>query len=336
MILALPLIRLAIFFIWVVDVLTNFNAVKISKRLGKAAIIFLSVSFAGFLTYSYFSGYLNKIAVGLLIPEVNLNSGIFPTSRPPVLVHKQPLPPVTARSFVVVNLNEGNILSSFNSGLRLASASTTKLVTALVALDLYNLDEVIKVPESCTVIDSTKIWLPQKYKFKVKDLIYTMLIGSAGDSACVLANGKVPYDRFVNLMNRKAFIIGLGDTHFSNPIGLDGIDGNNYSTATDLYKLAVEAMKNKTIAEAVKSKDYQISDTENKYATRVLSTNQLLWEIPNTIGVKTGTTESAGEVFIYDYATTKVNLMIVVMGSKDRFADTKALLNWALSSYTWN
>lgn len=337
MILALPLVRAVIFILWLVDVVTNFDARQVFKKIKKVTVYVISISFTGFIIYSYFSGFLNKVFTGYFNSQFFDQSMVAISHIPhPLLVQKQTIPHVSAKAFLVADRGDSRILYESHSDQRLASASTTKLMTALVALDLYNLKEVIEIPENCTQVNSTKIWLPQGFKFKVKDLIYSMLIGSAGDSACTLANGKVSYDKFVNLMNRKAFLIGLGNTHFSNPIGLDGLDGENYSTPSDLYKLASAVMNNPILSDAVKTKYYAIEDVDKRYVTRVLSTNQLLWEIPNTLGVKTGTTESAGEVFIYDYADAKKNLIIVVMGSQDRFADTKTLLNWALSSYSWD
>jgi len=336
MILVLPLVRILIFLIWLVDVATNFDVVKLSKRIGKTVTFVLALSFAGFLAFSYYSGYLNKVFTGYFssrfYPDTMLSS--IPRQYP-ILAQKILIPQVTAKSFFIMDRGNSKVLYEYNSDLRLAPASTTKLMTALVALDIYDLNEIVEVPEFCTTIDSTKIWLPQGFKFKVRDLVYSMLIGSAGDSACVLASGKVPYDKFVNLMNRKAFLIGLGSTHFSNPIGLDGLDGENYSTSKDLYTLSQKVMDNGILSEIVKTKEYTFVDANNSYSTRVVSTNQLLWDIPNTVGVKTGTTQSAGEVLIYAYLDSQKRLNIVVMGSQDRFSDTKKLLNWALNSYSW-
>jgi serine-type D-Ala-D-Ala carboxypeptidase (penicillin-binding protein 5/6) len=200
---------------------------------------------------------------------------------------------------------------------------------------LYKSTDVVKVPKICTLFNSTKAGLPEGALFSVKDLVYSMLIGSAGDSACTLATGKVSYEEFVAMMNRKASLTGLSDTHFSNPIGLDDLDGQNYSTAWDLYKLSTFAVDNPVISDAVKTKSYTVNGVLGRFAANIYTTNQLLLEIPNTLGIKTGTTQGAGEVFIYEYADDKKELVIVVMGSQDRFTDTRNLLHWAEKSYSW-
>ena len=162
-----------------------------------------------------------------------------------------------------------------------------------------------------------------------------MLIGSAGDAACTLANGKVSEDEFITLMNNKAVQLGLNSTHFSNAVGLDGADGSNYSTAEDLYKLASKAVDNGIIKDIVKTKNYEIKSLNSDFDARILNTNRLLDEIPQSVGIKTGTTAGAGEVLIYEYKDSTKDLFIIVMGSQDRFADTKTLLNWSLNSFSW-
>jgi D-alanyl-D-alanine carboxypeptidase (penicillin-binding protein 5/6) len=205
-------------------------------------------------------------------------------------------------------------------------------MTALVALSIYSTDEVISVPEVCTKVDSSKIGLPATEKFKVIDLINAMLIQSAGDAACTLASVKVPYNDFIILMNTKAKNYGMQHTQFTNPIGLDGA---NYSTARDLYILAKNAVSNPVISKAVRSPSYSFKSRDEKYNITAYTTNKLLTDVPYSIGIKTGTTAEAGEVFIYEYKNGKKDLIIIVMGSTDRFTDTKNLLTWLLSSYTW-
>jgi D-alanyl-D-alanine carboxypeptidase (penicillin-binding protein 5/6) len=242
---------------------------------------------------------------------------------------------VTSKSYLVADIKNSKILYEHNSNQKLPPASTAKLMTALIALDIYQLGDVLEVPEPCTTIDSTKVFLPAKSRFSVKDLIYSMLIGSAGDSACVLSLDKLPYENFVSLMNRKASLIGLLNTHFSNPIGLDDDTGQNFSTVQDLFTPAKSVMQNPIISDAVKTRAYELKSQGGPFDINVYSTNKLLSEIPNTLGIKTGTTESAGEVFIYNYADKEKNLIVIVMGSTDRLSDTKKLLAWALNSYSW-
>ena len=322
--------------LWLVDILTNRFLLKIYKKSLKFSAAVISILFFVFLVYSYKTESVAKVADGYF-------SGFFEHTQIhqtlekefPVLLGNSSPPFVTAKSFLVADKSNSKILFSKNGTQKQPPASTAKLMTALVALDIYDLSEIVEVPEVCTKIDSTKAWLPVKTRYSVKDLIYSMLIGSAGDSACVLSTAKLPYENFVSLMNRKAALIGLANTHFSNPIGLDDADGQNYSTVEDLYVLSKAVMENSIVSDAVKTERYELKSEDKSFINTIYSTNQLLYEIPNTLGVKTGTTESAGEVFVYDYADEEKDLIIVVMGSQDRFTDTKNLLYWALNSYSW-
>jgi len=227
------------------------------------------------------------------------------------------------------------VFSENNSEIPFAPASTTKLMTALVAIDLYKENDVVTATKECAATESTKLWLPPGTSYEVKDLMYGLLVNSAGDAGCVLATSKVNQEEFVDLMNKKAKEIGLENTNFTNPVGLDGVDGSNYSTVSDLYTLSNQVMKNNILRNIVRTKTYTFSDLEGDLTVNLENTNKLLWEIPETIGVKTGRTSGAGEVLIYRYEDGEKDLTIIVMSSEDRFADTKELLKWTLSSYKW-
>jgi D-alanyl-D-alanine carboxypeptidase len=332
--LMLRLTEFIVFILRLLDLLTNINNINLSKKIVKFSTVVISILFVLFLAYSYKSQSLAQVADGYFADIFKFTPIQSQPRQYPVLLNSGNLPYITAKSYLIVDVKNSKILYEHNSGQKLPPASTAKLLTALVALDIYKMDEVLSVPEICTTIDSTKAFLPAMEHFSVKDLIYSMLVGSAGDSACVLALGKLPYENFVSLMNRKAALIGLGNSHFSNPIGLDD-EGQNFSTVWDLFTLGKSVMQNPILSEVVKNKSYEIRSQDGKFFTNLFSTNKLLSEIPNTLGIKTGTTESAGEVFIYDYADKEKNLIIIVMGSTDRFADTRALLSWALRSYSW-
>jgi D-alanyl-D-alanine carboxypeptidase (penicillin-binding protein 5/6) len=329
------LVRLIVSGIWVVDAVTNVNFLRLGKLLSHISVRLVSIIFGVALMYAYSTGALTQVAESFFAGELTYLPIKSFVTKYPLLVRKTPTPQVTAKSFLIIDKSTSKILASYDETRKLPPASTAKLMTALVALDIYNPTDVLLVPEICTKIDSTKAYLPVGGRFTVVDLIYSMLIGSAGDSACVLSAGKLPYEKFVSLMNRKASLIGLTNTRFANPIGLDDIDGLNFTTSFDLYNLSKIVMDNPVITDAVKRTSYDLKSLDGKYAATLFTTNQLLWEIPNTLGIKTGTTTNAGEVFVYDYADAEKNLIIVVMGSKDRFADTRSLLYWALNSYTW-
>ena len=334
---ALFLIQVLIQILWVVDKVTGLDFKYILKGLVRAILFSISLSFFAFLIYSYSTGYLHKIAVTVLIPESvpsKISNQVIP--KYPKLTGLDSTPKITAKSALAMERNRGTVLYEKNSDEELPPASTVKLMTALVASDLYDMDEVISVPEICIQVEGTKAWLPAGTEFKVEDLIYAMLIGSVGDAACTLSHSKVSEDEFVNFMNGKATGIGLNSTLFSNPIGLDNVNGGHHSTSSDLYELAVYAVSSPEIQDAVSRNNFTLSSIDGNYKAYLYNTNKFIWEVPNTVGIKTGTTEGAGEVLIYEYKTDLKDIFIVVMGSRDRFGDTMRILNWVGKNYSWD
>lgn len=223
---------------------------------------------------------------------------------------------------------------------KLPPASTTKMMTALTAYDLYDLDSMLLVPATCTRGDNQKAGFQAGDYVSVRDLFFSLLVSSSGDAACALASGFVntlggeqliTYDKFIDLMNLKAASLNLDDTVFSNPIGLDDANGNHVSSAWDLYLLSVELTKNTLFKQIVQTKEYVLYLSNKKVI--MTNTNKLLFDVEGTVGIKTGTTAGAGEVLVYEYNKDSTNIVIVVMGSSDRFTDTKNLLEWVISSY---
>lgn len=249
----------------------------------------------------------------------------------PILKQKLPVPLLTARAVLVADVTRDKVLYENNSHTPLPPASTTKLMTALVARDLYSLDDILVVPKHCTEVDSSKLGLFDSELASVTDLLHSMLISSSGDAACVLANGKGNEHAFVVQMNQKAATLGLTATNFANPVGLDDYSVVHLSSAQDLYKLAKVVRSDSFLQQIVGIKEY--STVSGQVTRKLLNTNDLLWDVPGTVGIKTGRTYGAGEVLIYEYKENNVDLIIVVMGSLDRFKDTQLLLDWTLESY---
>lgn len=243
-------------------------------------------------------------------------------------------PEITAKSILVADLNTRRILYQKNSSMVLAPASTTKLMTALVSLDIYSLSDFLLAPSKClTVFGGNLNPLPQE-KFLVSDLLNALLISSSNDSACILANNAVSEEKFVQLMNQKATKIGMVDTFFTNPMGFDSSDYSHKSTAWDLYLLGLESRSNPLLRNIY-------SKTEHTFISglkprTVFSTNHLLSWLDGTVGMKTGTTNQAGEVFIYEYEKGEQNIMIILMKSRDRFWEVEKIMSWINQNYYWN
>jgi D-alanyl-D-alanine carboxypeptidase (penicillin-binding protein 5/6) len=333
---SLAIVHLAMKFLWYLDVVTNISP-KIASKLFRYALVFFIVISLGVFVYSY--KYINDFFLGFVYtvngyPSNNLAQLKLKPAEYPVVISNVRVPYISAKSVLVVDKSNSKVLFEINPEVSLAPASTTKLMTALIALELYSPDEEVSISTECAAVDSTKAYLSEGSKYKVRDLISAMLVSSAGDAACALGSGKLPTEEFVSLMNSKAKQLGLLNTHFSNAIGLDG-NGSHRSTAVDLYQLSVAAMEYPLIRDAVHLKNYDIRSTDSQYLASVSNTNRLLWEVEGTLGIKTGTTAEAGEVLIYENSDGKKDIVIVVMSSQDRFGDTTKLLDWVNQKYRW-
>lgn len=336
-------IKVFLYIIWVVDSLNDLPETVMVNSTRAAAVV-LVVSFFFPNTYPQKLAMQTRDQLAYLpdgivanyytVPNNNVQStnvlGISKKAEElPNKVRNISPPLLTAKSVLVMDVGGNKVLYSFEADTPLAPASTTKLMTALVALDIYNMDDVLTTPSFCTTVESSRAGLVEDERISVNNLLKSLLVASAGDSACVLATSKVSYTDFVSLMNAKAKSLGMESTFFTNPIGLDGVERSHFSTAGDLYTLSKAAMRNTFISELVRTKEFMFGNIT------LYNTNKLLWEIPETVGIKTGTTQEAGEVLVYEYRDESKDLIIVVMGSEDRFGDTKKLLEWTKESYAF-
>lgn len=320
--------------LWVVDILGDLPEKIVFVFLGLfvvQTIVTFSLS-PTFKSLKYVPDALIFEAYGVPLmqsPSVNNVLGTKTKREYPYQAENISTPEISAKAAIVVDVKTNKVLFEQNPDEKLAPASTTKLMTALVALDIYTTEEELAVPSLCTTVEGSKAGFSKNETLTVDDLLKALLISSSGDAACTLATGKTSYSEFVDKMNAKAAELGMYNTAFTNPVGLDSADGTHYSTAKDLYTLSRNAMNNELIKNAVNIKEAVVG------SRKITSTNKLLWEIPQTIGIKTGTTAAAGEVLIYEYRDEIKDIEIIVMGSTDRFADTKALLNWSEQSFVW-
>jgi len=239
---------------------------------------------------------------------------------------------VTAIGVVVIDIDSDVYLYKRNADELLAPASTTKILTALVALDSYNLDDVVTVGN--VMNDGQVIGLVPGERITVENLLYGALIHSGNDAAYALAEhypGGV--DKFVAAMNAKAKELHLDHSHFMNPVGFD--DPNHKMTPSDLARLGEVALDNKVIAKMVAIPQITISDVTHTYFHALQNVNQLLGKIPGVAGIKTGETEEAGENLMTLIDRNGHKVIIVVMKSQDRFGDTEKLINWVFANYQW-
>ena len=232
-------------------------------------------------------------------------------------------PEVTAEGIYLVDLPSFTPVFSRNENLKLFPASTTKILTALVAFDIYKPDQIITVKR--TISDGQIMGLVVGEKITVENILYGTLVHSGNDAAYVLADN-YGYDKFVDLMNKKAQLLGMKNSFFSNPNGLDS--GTQHSTAFDLSLAARELLKNPYLSKIVSTKEITISDVDFKYFHRLDNVNKLLGEIQGLGGLKTGYTENAGENLVSFYKKNGHQFVIVILKSLDRFNDTRNIISW--------
>ena len=210
------------------------------------------------------------------------------------------------------------------------------MLTALVAVDYYQLDDLLRVDTEDQIIGN-KINLQAGEQVRVRDLLAALLLSSANDSAYVLANNYPGgLTNFVAAMNNKAKELHLTDSQFFNPAGLDEI--GQLSSARDLNILARELLKNDYLRELVATPYLEINSlTEDgqKEGTsyQLFNTNQLLGTVGGVKGVKTGTTDWAGEVLVTLVERNGRKILISLMNSQDRYGDTEKLLTWIFNTY---
>jgi D-alanyl-D-alanine carboxypeptidase (penicillin-binding protein 5/6) len=244
-----------------------------------------------------------------------------------------PPPPVDARAWTVVDGEDGEVLGAKDASAELSIASATKLMTAYVSMRELPLSKKVTAPQYTAAGPESLLGLEGGERISVLDLLYGLILASANDGAVALAeatSGSV--ERFVAEMNRTAAALGLAETSYANPIGLDA--PGNHSSARDLATLArrlFESRVFRSIADT-ESKTIETDRSVHKIETR----NELLQEVGWLNGVKTGYTLDAGYVLVGSGTRKGVTLISVVLGAGSeaaRDADTVELLRWGFSLY---
>ena len=239
---------------------------------------------------------------------------------------------ISASGVVILDVASGVYLYKRNEEELLSPASTTKIMTALVALDHYSLDEVLTVQYAANNGQTMKL-VPGE-RMTMENLLYGALIHSANDAAFTLAqNYPGGVDKFVQAMNQKAVDLHLTNSHFTNSVGYD--DVNHKMTPLDLARLASIALLNPIITKMVAIPQITISDVTHTYFHSLTNVNQLLGKIPGVGGIKTGWTEAAGENLVTLVERNSHKVIIVLLHSNDRFGETTKLIDWVFTNHRW-
>lgn len=284
-------------------------------------------------------------ALALEIPEPTLSPDAAPydAEKPEELEEDQ----LYAASAILVEAETGTVIFEKNADQIMYPASTTKIMTALLAITCGDLDQTCTVSSNAITFyedDVTTADLREGEEMSLRDLLYATMIKSANDAANVVAesiSGSI--SSFVDLMNQSAQIYGCTNTHFVNPNGLH--DNNHYTTARDLATIARMAMQNDTFREIVSTTSYTAPKTNLMRARTWTTSNQLMipstesstnkYYFPDAIGIKTGTTSMAGYCFVGAAERDGIELISVVLytGKNARWADTIKLMNYGFSQY---
>ena len=237
-----------------------------------------------------------------------------------------PVSALSAEKAIVLDAATGRTLYEKNADQRSLIASTTKIMTALIICQRCNVLDRVKIPAEAVGIEGSSMYLLEGEVLTVQELLYGMMLRSGNDAAAALAiwcGGSI--GGFAELMNDKARELGLKDTHFVNPHGLDAPE--HHSTARDLARLSAYAMADPIFARTVGAKSVTVGE-------RVLTNhNKLLWQLSGCEGIKTGYTKAAGRILVSSASRDGRRLICVTINAPDDWNDHKQLLEDGFSRY---
>ena len=233
-----------------------------------------------------------------------------------------------AEAIVLYDALTDTVLYAHGGDKRLPMASTTKIMTATVALERGNPDAAFTIPESVCGVEGSSIYLRAGEVLTLRELLYGLMLESGNVAVCVGGTK----ENFVSMMNEKAEQLGLSSTHFDNPHGLSS--ETHYTTAKELAVLSAYALRNETFRKIVSTKSYTIPERENCAARYFSNHNRLLRSLPSCTGVKTGYTAASGRCLVTSAETDDGRFVAVTLNDRRDFSDHKVLLNYAAEQYT--
>ncbi len=250
---------------------------------------------------------------------------LAPTAPPP--------PVIKAQSAIMIDVDSGKTLYQLDPHGRHAPASLTKIVTALVALDHLRLDQTVLVPVSINQLpwDSTRMGLRAGERLTVRELLYGLFLNSGNDAAITLSEAAMPRATFIALMNARAAALGMSDTHFVNPIGLD--DPDHYTSAADLARASAELIRRfPDVAAMAATPSLTLPATATHHAYALYNLNELVRKYPGATGLKTGWTGHAGGCLIATATRDGRHLMVILLASPRIFDEAAVLLDYGFAS----
>ena len=264
------------------------------------------------------------------------NSGLNPNYSVPLIQGSRPVPPsdalpnVTATSAIVIEASTGHVIYSRNAEQRMFPASTTKMMTLIMALESGRMDEIVTVGSNADGAEGSTLWLNAGENIPLRELLYGMIMVSGNDAAIAIAehlDGTVY--QFAEHMNKRAAEIGAKNTHFTNPHGLP--DDNHYTTAHDLALLAAYGYKLAEFENIVTAKEVSYGWIHD-FPKIFRSENQMLWLYRGGNGIKTGYTDKAGRCLISAAKRDGIQIISVVLDSEYMWNDSILLLDYGFNN----
>lgn len=289
----------------------------------KISIIFLIVVF-GFSSFSICDDYIED-------DNPNTEKEIIESATTPTEEIK--IPNTNSRACVIIDRNTNAVLYGKNENQKRKMASTTKIMTATIIIENCNLNETVEISKKAAGTGGSRLGLKAGDKITIRDLLYGLMMRSGNDSAVALAEyagGSI--EGFAKKMNQKASDLGLNNTHFETPHGLDSDE--HYTTAYELALLSNYALNNKIFAQIVGTKEYTI--TINGYPKQLSNTNELLGNLDGVYGIKTGFTNGANRCLVTACKRNNMDIICVVLGADTknfRTQDSVKLINYIFDNF---
>ncbi|MCZ7662199.1 MAG: D-alanyl-D-alanine carboxypeptidase [Thermoleophilia bacterium] len=244
-------------------------------------------------------------------------------------------PEIGGVSAILVDMDDGRVIYEKNADERRSTASTTKIMTGILSLETLPMDRMVTASKKAADVGESEIWLEPGESLSVSDLLYALLVRSANDAAVALAEASAgSLEGFVQKMNEKAISLGLKNTHYANPHGLEAKE--HYSSARDLAALARYAMRNEEFRRLVSTVTATIPWPGHEYKRTLHNRNDLVGETPFITGIKTGYTGKAGYCLVGSGARDGVSLISVILGEPTKESvddDTVKLLEYGFAKY---
>jgi D-alanyl-D-alanine carboxypeptidase len=255
-----------------------------------------------------------------------------PAAAAPPPSETPPPPSVSAEAAALIDVRSGRLIYSKNGDEPRLIASLTKIMTAIVAIEYGDLSDRVKVGKNAYGKEGSSLYLQLGEEMSLENMLYGLMLRSGNDAATAIAEhlgGSV--EGFAYLMNRKAEELGLANTHFVNPHGLD--EEGHYSTANDLAKLTAYALRNPTFQEIVRTKVKTAPNPNGKWDYRWRNKNKMLLFYEGADGVKTGYTKAAGRGLVSSATRGGQQLAVVTLNAPNDWSDHTALLNYGFANY---